>query len=99
MARLIKWLRGAVFACWGVDLLAAYYFKSRAIDEMHDPLCCRYPVWFASLTDHPVLIYRGTALGYHLTQWIFFGCCGLMAVLYAGGRRFAQSARHAGNDL
>ena len=98
MAGLIKWLGRAMFAICGIAMVASFYFKGRAIDEMHDPLCCRDPVLFASLTDHPVLISRGTALGYHLTQWVIFGSFSLMAVLYAVGRRIDQAARPPGND-
>lgn len=92
MAMLIKWLSRALFGIVSVDLVACFYFKNRAIDEMHDPACCKDAVSFTSLTDHPVLISRGTALGYHLTEWVFFGCFCLIAVLHAAGRRIAPSS-------
>ena len=71
MAMLIKWLGRALLVIGGVDLIACFYFKNRAIGEMHDPACCKDAVSFTSLTDHPVLISHGTAFGYHLTEWVF----------------------------
>jgi hypothetical protein len=98
MAILIKWLGRTLFVIAGVDLIACFYFKSRAIDEMHDPACCKDAVSFSSLTDHPVLISHGTAFGYHLTEWIFLGCFCLMAALHAAGRRFNQSSAPTETD-
>jgi|GEM_PF-3483585 len=90
MAMLIKWLGRALLVIGGVDLIACFYFKNRAIGEMHDPACCKDAVSFTSLTDHPVLISHGTAFGYHLTEWVFVGCVCLMAALHAAGRRLIQ---------
>ncbi len=98
MALLIKWLGRTLFVIWGVDGIACLYFKDRAISEMHNLACCKDAVSFSSLTDHPVLISHGTALGYHLTQWIFFGCSGLAAALHFADRRLAQRASSAEND-
>lgn len=98
MAMLIKWLGRVLFFIWGVDAIACFYFKDQAIDEMHDPACCKDAVSFSSLTDHPVLISHGTAFAYHLTEGIFFGCLVLMAALYAADRRFNQSASPIESD-
>ena len=98
MTMLIKWLGRVLFVFWGLDAIACFYFKDRAIDEMHDPACCKDAVSFTSLTDHPVLISHGTAFGYHLTAGMFFGLIFLMAALHAAGRRLAQSASPIESD-
>lgn len=98
MEVFIKWLGRVLFASWGVDAIACFYFKYRAIDEMHDPSCCKDAVSFTSLTDHPVLISNGTAFGYHLTEGMFFGLFILIASLHVAGRRLAQSTRPTESD-
>lgn len=97
MAKLIKWLGRALFVIGGIDLITCFYFKNRAIDEMHDPACCKDAVPFASLTDHPVLISSGTAFGYHLTEWVFLGCFCLIAALHVAGRRLNEDALPTGS--
>lgn len=91
MATLLKWIGRALVVVWVVDGVACLYFKNRAISEMHNPACCKNAVSFGSLTDHPVLISYGTALGYHLTEWIFIACFVLVAALSVVSRRFAPS--------
>ena len=98
MTVMFKWLGRALFVIAGVDLIACFYFKSRAIAEMHDRACCKNAVSFTSLTDHPVLISHGTAFGYHITEWVFFGCFCLIAALHAAGRRLTQSSAQTETD-
>jgi hypothetical protein len=98
MEMFIKWLGRALFASWGVDGIACFYFKDRAIEEMHNPSCCKDAVSFTSLTDHPVLISSGTAFGYHLTEGMSFGFFFLMIASHAAGRRLAQSTRPIKSD-
>ena len=98
MTMFIKWLGRVLFLSWGVDAIAYSYFKDRAIDEMHDPACCKDAVSFTSFTGHPVLISHGTAFGYHLTEAMFFGFFFLMLALHTAGRRLAQSASSIESD-
>ena len=65
---VLGWLSRTVVLLWTCFAAGGFYFKDRAIREMHDPSCCMNPVRLTELSAQPEHVSRATALGYQITQ-------------------------------
>jgi hypothetical protein len=84
-----RWLPAIARLLWFVGLSSGavgLYLKSKLIDEMHDPSCCKNGVPFSDLGPTR-LISPGLATAYHIDLAIFLGAGFLVAVVVIVARK------------
>lgn len=75
MSEAIRSLAGIALL---VGLVGGLYFKSRAIDEMHDGNCRVDCVAFSALSAQSVPINRGIAWAYYACEFAVWGGGGIL---------------------
>jgi hypothetical protein len=86
----LHWTSRGATLLWTCFAAAGFYFKDRAIREMHDPSCCADAVQFSALSSQPGHVSAATAIGYQVTQWGFAGSLLVLVVLHIVSRRFTR---------